>query len=122
MRKDKPTADPKDRKDPKRILDEALREQEANAPEPEPPLPPLDIDQPVQDQVLRQAIEDPLLYDKEHLSELVAEWANVDQVDCIIDQEQGAIYDGRDWLDDQRLAEFYGWIEETRGGPHRPRE
>lgn len=113
-------ADHRNRKAPTEILDEALREQEASAPEQEPELPPMDPNAPVQDQALRQAIEDPLEYDKEHLSELVAEWANVDQVDCIVDK-QGAIYDGRDWLDEQRLAEFYGWFEETRSRPGPPR-
>lgn len=40
---------------------------------------------------------------------IIAEWANTDPADVTIDSA-GDIHDGRAWLSNERLAEFYTWF------------
>jgi len=57
----------------------------------------------------RESLEACANIDKMKLEESVAEWANTNLSDVLIDSD-GDIHDGRAWLDNERRSEFYAWL------------
>lgn len=105
--------EPGTRKAGRELLD-PLPEGETEIPELETQLDPLELDDATNRQAMDQTLASPDEISTAHVVALVAEWANADEAEVIVDSKD-AIYDGRAWLDDQERAEFYQWANDTYG-------